>query len=460
MRFRRFILQMLIAVTVIFAVASEKSQARTPTRNLRFKGSALGGSLVVAWTRNRDQQYVSISTSAGESAESVARRMADAINAWNAAPSPGYEPLWGGDFQASADGGTLRLLYGYWAIAGTETGLGIPKPPLSLSCSYDKSTDKIHLRWINPPQGYDSIRFSCFSTKARRSRYSDVLLGTSTSITIPRGIIDVDEFDAHVIGIRDDLLSNSASVRLSNNGCCQSEIYGIPFAGGVAPNWTVWSSASKAETSAFEQTRKYEGHFATMYTLLGKTLHQTIKAAPAGVVHGVKRQFLGLTPGHTYRLTAAVSTLKMDSIKSAWSLSVCAAPNGTDGKELTVQQLAGLVALPNGGSGAEAGRVVSYGPRNTSRGIWEVAVTNHKLRRKPTGANITLPAGVDSVTVWLRFSCSDATGEIAFAGVQLEDLTAAGSNVPTPEEVIEKERKEQAEYRGGEAWLKERTATQ
>jgi hypothetical protein len=261
-----------------------------------------------------------------------------------------------------------------------------------------------------------------------------------------------------VIGFRDGIPSNSTGVRISDRGWCQSEIYGIPFTADVAPNWTKWSSAARADAAAFEQRRKYDSYTGTMYTLLGKTLYQSIKAPPAGASHGVWRKFLGLTPGHTYRLTAGLSTLKMDSVKSDWSLSVCAAPNRTGGKELTVQQMAGLAALPDGSKGPNAGRVASYGPRNTTRGIWEVVLSGHKAGRKLAGTHITLPPGVDTITMWVRFSCSDPNGQVAFSGVTLEDISAMGI-VKTPEEVIQKERKEQALFRDGEAWIKEKAAT-
>jgi hypothetical protein len=121
--------------------------------------------------------------------------------------------------------------------------------------------------------------------------------------------------------------------------------------------------------------------------------------------------------------------------------------------------MAGLAALPDGSKGPNAGRAASYGPRNSTRGIWEVTLSEHKSGRKPAGAHITLPPGVDTITVWVRFSCSDPNGQVAFSGVKLEDLTAASGKVATPEEIIRKERKEQALFRDGEAWIKEKAAT-
>ena len=39
------------------------------------------------------------------------------------------------------------------------------------------------------------------------------------------------------------------------------------------------------------------------------------------------------------------------------------------------------------------------------------------------GVDVTLPASVDTLTVWVRFECSDANGEVGFMGVGIEDIT-------------------------------------
>jgi hypothetical protein len=49
-----------------------------------------------------------------------------------------------------------------------------------------------------------------------------------------------------------------------------------------------------------------------------------------------------------------------------------------------------------------------------------------------------LPAGLDTITVWVRFSCSDPNGKVGFSGVKLEDLTEI-KNPKSPAEVIAEE---------------------
>ena len=39
------------------------------------------------------------------------------------------------------------------------------------------------------------------------------------------------------------------------------------------------------------------------------------------------------------------------------------------------------------------------------------------------GTDITLPAGVDALTVWVRFESPDPNAEVGLMGVGLEDIT-------------------------------------
>ncbi|HUT29073.1 MAG TPA: hypothetical protein VMX13_04705 [Sedimentisphaerales bacterium] len=266
----------------------------------------------------------------------------------------------------------------------------------------------------------------------------------------------MNDFDAYVVGYRGDIPSNCAAVHLAGNR--QSEIYGVPFSRGLAPNWTAWSTSASAGPTGLEQGRKYQFYRGGMSALSSKPYYQVIKATPRGTVHGIWRKFLGLTPGHTYRLTAHLTTLEMDSIDGDWALAVCASHNGADGKDLTAEQMAGEDALPDGSKGLEAARVALYDNHNTTRRMWETTLTGYKAGRRPAGSHIVLPAGVDTITVWVRFSCSDPSGQVAFSGVALEDVTAGGDRLKTPEKVIEENRAEQGRRLDEEGALKEKAA--
>lgn len=128
-----------------------------------LNGEASGGTLTLVEMLNRNPRYVTIKTKAGESAESVAERLAWAVNESNPFGwwGPKIRHLTGPPY-LRAQGGRLGKFpgaHGMHIFGGTEKGLGIPRPPLFLSCSYDPDTDVIALNWLNPPEGYDGIAF-------------------------------------------------------------------------------------------------------------------------------------------------------------------------------------------------------------------------------------------------------------------------------------------------------------
>jgi len=138
-------------------------------------------------------------------------------------------------------------------------------------------------------------------------------------------------------------------------------------------------------------------------------------------VAGVKRKFLGLAPGHTYRISARLSTLELDSAKENWSFSLYAAYNAPGGADLAVEQLGGLAELPDGNKGGAAGRIALYEPGLTTNGTWEERSTGKEWRGL-VAPDITLPRGVDTMTVWVRHRGVDSTG-VGIDWVKIEDLS-------------------------------------
>jgi hypothetical protein len=251
----------LAAVTVIGYGEAGGSGGIFPTWDLRFQGQASGGVLILCKNGNRYVNYVPIETFPGESGESVAQRLADTITAHHSRQTQhvGYDPhwLWVGKGQVIASGAALRLPLGWtrYILAGTEPGLGIPKPPRCLSSSYSDEEDNVVLRWQNPADDeYDFIlvygRWTEYDHRLDRR-----LTGTSTSFIIDRKKIqvDLDDMDFLVLGFRDMIPSNAAAIHVSCGGHCQEETYGIPFSGGIAPNWMVWGSAGQIDKAVFEQ---------------------------------------------------------------------------------------------------------------------------------------------------------------------------------------------------------------
>jgi len=418
---------------------------------LTLKGAASGGTLVLAHTRNRNQKYISIQTLPGESAQSVVSRLADKINMRHMTQTERVRfdthTLWVGGYQASASGDTLTLpgWPGRYTLAGTESGLGIPKPPTSLSCSYNKSKEEIMLQWINPPENYDFIMVKCF-WKDFDKEYWKKLPGDSTSLVIDKKkiSIDINDLNVLVIGFKDDIPSNAASIHLSGNR--QEEIYGIPFTGNISPNWKAWSTGKNVAMDAFEQGDKYTNlrYYNPTLALSTKPFYQVIKGSKTGSTYGIYRKFMGLTPGHTYRIIAGLTTLDIDSVESGWSVSLCAAYN--KGNDLSNKQLAGLATLPSRRSGKKAREIVSYGKdRNNTKGKFSIVCSN-------ANSHVTLPEDANTITVWIRFNCNDPNGRIGFSGIKLEDITTL-ENVKSAEQIQQEEHLEEIKILNREkAW--------
>ena len=109
--------------------------------------------------------------------------------------------------------------------------------------------------------------------------------------------------------------------------------------------------------------------------------------------------------------------------------TLCAAHNGTQGRKLTLEQLAAKTPLPNGKMGRQAGRVATFGKFGKSKKITPpifVLIMSQSPRNNndEEGIDVALPPGVDTLTVWLRFECSDPTGAVGFMGVGIEDITS------------------------------------
>ena len=409
------------------------------TANIPLKGKATGGTLILGNVEARNSNFACVETLPGESGQSVVYKLAKAIaysddifeiSRWD---NINRERM----LADMTDGDTLRIKNfppGMYFLAGTEKGFGIPRPPLSLSCTYYKAKDEITLNWINPPDNYDYIYVRMFKTgfMPAGSRRLD---GNSTSTTFNRKQtpFDVNDLDVRVFGFRNTLPSNLAVIHLSNNGNCQDELFGVPFTDGIAPNWKAWSTGDKIEKNAFEQYDKYSKLrlYYNLRALSTKPFYQVIKGSATGNVHGIYRKFMGLKPGHTYRIIAGLSTLDMNSIEIEWSASLCATYNrGTD--KLNAKQFAGLSALPNGKKGASAGQIASFGKnKGTTKGKFSIVGGNAET-------HITLPDGVDTITVWIRFDCKDPNGKIGFSGVRLEDITAS-KNIKTLEQISHEE---------------------
>jgi hypothetical protein len=222
--------------------------------------------------------------------------------------------------------------------------------------------------------------------------------------------------------MRSALYSCAAAVHVCRH--VQEELFGIPFARGVAPNWSAWSiekeklvweMGERGDDLVYRPGRRDRGFykFNAVRTPDQKPFYQIIgTAGEGGGVGGIWRDYLGLTAGHARKLTVRLSTLELTSESGNWSYSLHAVPYSA-ATPLTPDQMAGLAPLPDGTQGESAGLVAKFDAQRTTAGKYEECARE-----------IVLAQGVDSIAVWLRFSSDKPGNRVAMDYAKLEDLGA------------------------------------
>ena len=375
-------------------------------------GTAIGGSFTID-TPGSGHPPFSLNTTVGESAVSFARRYQKFYDQANTENSRGWlvTPLGPAEVisYARPDGppNVVALLgeFHEYATAGTETGLGIPKPVTSLSALHDVGGSRVTLHWTNPKQRHEYIFVSSTSEGS--------FPADTTSVTIDLGQYSYRSGRSmfYVTCFVGQTPSCVGIINVSSNA--QEELTPFPFYNGIMPNWSAWSTVADPRLTSFEQgVRSNNLAFKTARTPDEKAYYQIVKTVDSGVQAGIWRQFLGLTSEHKYRVSVRLNTLAMDKSTNDWSLSFHVAANSPNGGELSVDHLAGKSPLPDGKIGTEAGQIVRYGFGHTTQGSW---VKNT--------AEISLPKGVETITTWLRHSGKDSTG-VGMDWIKVEDLGA------------------------------------
>ena len=214
----------------------------------------------------------------------------------------------------------------------------------------------------------------------------------------------------------------------------QDELFSLPFYRGIAPNWQPWIEGGAEEDGEWSEglresaARRSEKQYGSRYFLRikqpgEKSCFQLVRTRRRGVAAGIWRKFLGLKPGHTYRVSVILSTLEMDKAEGDWYLSFHATASAKKDSTLAAEQMAGGAALPDGTKGPEAARIVCYGPGHTTKGEWLLSSTAPEDASPGRQAgDITLPDGVDTITVWLRHQAENSTG-VGYLYIKLEDLS-------------------------------------
>jgi hypothetical protein len=314
-------------------------------------------------------------------------------------------------------------------LGGTETGFNIPDPPTGVSACYDPTTDKVLFQWNDPRGGYDSIWVVYYGELLA------TLPGSATQYVHKRGsgmrgwAIDTQrsstDLNVFVLGQKAGTPSNGAGVRLRKH-VQQESLMNVPFTQGIAPGFQRWTDNTSGGDFQFAQGNLPGMAPATdVQKFQGKGFYQVLKGHGT-FAGGVSRRFLGLTPGHTYRVGARLNTL--ESKEGAWAFTFHAAYNPASGEDLSSAQMAGDLALPNGAKGKAAGQIASYDSTTTTDGKWGERSSEKKTADNPTG-DTTLPAkGSDSITIWFRFEGKDVTDvAVGLDSVTIEDLGKAES---------------------------------
>ena len=423
---------LLLFVMSVSWMNSLSAQSRLATCGVPLTGSASGGQLILADALNRNASYVMVKTTPNEPASRVAQRLVDAINMTNPF---GWHPHPGEIDIVNASDGYLKGLPGNWMrymLAGTETGLGIPQSPRSLTVNFDEHNDRAVFRWRNAPGGYDRM---VVNLKWENNVSQDTL---EISGSAEEWTLDLNEqwwyaeddifsgLDVWIFGYmfgvpaneqgRPDVIPSNATA-LYMRHTIQEELYGIPFSGGTAPNWKAYtgdgfnndyvSMGIREDLTASSSNPIYN----PVTTRNSKPFYQIIHSAPS-TVSGVMREFLGLTSGREYRLTIRLNTLDAHEKDGDWTFSFHATPTESDAA-LNHRQLAGLEPLPDGQVGPNAAQALKYTAEKTTKGSYEEFVTD-----------ITLPPGKDCITVWLRLEGGNDTIEVATDYISLEDRSA------------------------------------
>jgi hypothetical protein len=368
---------------------------------------------------------VSIETQPGEAAESVARRLAEKINS----QQPFSERKESSDSVArmavEAKGSSISFngVPGNYFVAGTETGLGIPPPPLSLSCRYDSETDRILIEWRNPAEAeYDSL--SLFENGLP----AGVLDGTATSHSLNRqGLIeerDIENLHLRLVGVRDGVPSGCAAIYLHGNR--QEELIGFPYWNGLRPNWEEWSTGGEIVCEAKYRPEAEANRPYPQY--LRDATHQPFLQAvtvTGGESAGILRRFVGLKSGATYRPILRLAASQQENKETAAVLLRATYELPED---------SGLAPLPSRAASAEgipgrhmiSNRIEFADSGSSKETVWKQITASGNSE----GGTLTLPEDCSSLIVWLGPE-EGQSGSFLLDWIALEELPSSAKCEPS-----------------------------
>ncbi len=385
---QRSAFSMIAGCLAVFCTAQTSWEAEPQqsmdTYAVVFSRPAQGGKLGFGSVMLGPIKLLEIETARGEPPESVVKKLAEAAKG---------RPK---DFGLIEAAGASLVLpgsvdVGTYYFCGTEIGLGIPEAVRSVTAHYNQADDSAVVSWRVPQQGYERQVLLC-------NGFGVAVLDGSANHYSHAGVRRGRFFPGRkgplryvVIAYLGSVPSGAAGIRIQEQGV-QEEALDLGFCRNVAPNWTAWGNAAPREA-----TRR-----VTERSVVPKTRYQVIAGSGPSFDGGIYREFLGLEPAKTYKVSVRVNTLDMDRASGEWSYAVYAAPNAPGDAPLAEEVLAGRAPLPSGKKADEAARIVEYTAAAHTDSEWvKVSTADASLPGKTTG-NITLPPGVTAITVWLR----------------------------------------------------------
>ncbi|MCS7338359.1 MAG: hypothetical protein NZ739_09015 [Verrucomicrobiae bacterium] len=391
--------------------------ARPATTAIPLKGVSKGGTVALSSRYAISVEpigkakfaWVVVTNQPGDSAVVVAERLAGELRALGV----------GVKVKHTNDTATLILpggggMFADWLIGGTDLGFNIPPPPRAVTVSFDPGTDQVTVHWENPPGGYDSIEVfqgDGFFMIAR-------LAGSATSATFTLGpgpwrgppyVL--------VLGKKDGVPSPGGPILISDG--VQKVLMNVPFWQGIAPGFEAWTYNSSAGASGFQEGTTVDRKLIGIKSKEG--ICQIVRVRGPGCA-GVMRRFLGLKPGHTYRVSARLNVLEAGD--GDWAFSLHAAVEQPGRTPLTPEQLAGVAELPTGAKGITAAQIARCDSTRYAAGQW-VTVSSGIKGSDNVAGDITLPQSSDSITVWCRLQGPNMPNAAVAAGLDslaIEDL--------------------------------------
>ena len=253
-------------------------------------------------------------------------------------------------------------------------------------------------------------------------------IGTSRVTNYPPGKESKALFRENLVSGKKNGMYMNPGVAWLSSYAKQEEAYRRPFSFGVAPNWVRWQEdgsnviLEEGVKPGFARDAVTSG---PIYNPEKAPYYQVLRIGPENQgAAGTYRRFVGLHPGHTYRVFIRLKSFVGPADDKPWCLSVHACYNTPARDVLSAAQLVGRQPLPSGDDGEDAGQLAAYSGTHLLPATNWTEVNSGATNAFNKAGDITLPADVDSITVWLCLS-GESEVELGMDWLALEDLTLA-----------------------------------